>query len=79
VTIAIGNTGAGVAEEELPRVFDQFYHRIEKSRSAQFGGSGLGLTIAKRIVELHGGQIKMESRPEEWTWVTIFLPGRGKA
>lgn len=74
LVITIGNTGAGIPEDELPRVFDQFY-RIEKSRSSQFGGSGLGLTIVKRIVELHGGEIKMESRLEEWTRITVLFPG----
>jgi signal transduction histidine kinase len=73
LVITIENTGAGIAENELPRVFDQFY-RIEKSRSSHFGGSGLGLTIVKRIVELHGGEIKMESRLEEWTRITVLLP-----
>jgi len=73
LTVKIGNTGAGIAYAEIPRVFDQFY-RLEKSRSSQFGGSGLGLTIAKRIVELHRGQIKIESRLENWTQVTVFLP-----
>ncbi len=73
LTIRIGNTGAGIAAAELPLVFEQFY-RIEKSRSSQFGGSGLGLTIAKRIVELHRGQITIESRMENWTQVTVFLP-----
>ncbi len=78
LAITIGNTGTGIAAAELPRVFDQFY-RIERSRSSQFGGSGLGLTIAKRIVELHGGEIKMESQSENWTRVTVFLPRREDA
>jgi len=73
LTVRIGNTGVGIAAAELPLVFEQFY-RIEKSRSSQFGGSGLGLTIAKRIVELHRGQITIESRGKNWTQVTVFLP-----
>ncbi|MHB8829270.1 MAG: sensor histidine kinase [Syntrophales bacterium] len=73
LTITIANTGPGIPEAEIPKVFDQFY-RVEKSRSSNFGGSGLGLTIAKRIVELHGGQIKIESQVEKWTRVDVFLP-----
>lgn len=79
LTVMVGNTGPGVGEAEIPRVFDQFY-RVEKSRSVQSGGSGLGLAIVKRIVELHVGKVKFESRPEEWTRVTVSLPinqGRG--
>jgi len=73
LTVRIGNTGVGILAAEFPLVFEQFY-RIEKSRSSQFGGSGLGLTIAKRIVELHRGQITIESGGENWTQVTVFLP-----
>ncbi len=76
LTVTVANTGPGVAEAEIPRVFDQFY-RVEKSRSIQNGGSGLGLAIVKRIVELHGGNVKFESRQEGWTLVTVSLPRRG--
>jgi signal transduction histidine kinase len=73
LTIKIGNTGNGVAETEIGKVFDQFY-RVEKSRSIQNGGYGLGLAIVKRIVELHNGKITFESKPGVWTEVTIFFP-----
>ena len=73
LTIRVTNTGPGVAETEIPRVFDQFY-RVEKSRSLRHGGSGLGLAIVKRIVELHGGTIKFESQQGVWTRVTVSLP-----
>jgi len=73
LTVTITNTGPGVAEAEIPRVFDQFY-RVEKSRSIQNGGSGLGLAIVKRIVELHNGKINFESKQETWTRVTVSLP-----
>lgn len=71
--ITIGNTGPGVPEAEIPKVFEQFY-RVEKSRSMRHGGSGLGLAIVKRIVELHGGKVKFESQQEGWTRVTVSLP-----
>ena len=72
LTVTVANTGPGVDESESPRVFDQFY-RVEKSRSIPNGGSGLGLTIVKRIVELHGGKVKFESRQGDWTLVTVSL------
>ncbi len=61
-------------EEDLPKVFDQFY-RVEKSRSLDYGGSGLGLPIVKRIVELHKGRVDIESKPGERTRVIVRLPG----
>jgi len=73
LTITVTNTGPGVAEAEIEKVFDQFY-RVEQSRSLQHGGSGLGLAIVKRIVELHGGETKLESKPGAWTRVTVSLP-----
>jgi signal transduction histidine kinase len=73
VTLVVSNTGPGVPEEETQRVFEQFY-RLEKSRSMVHGGSGLGLTIAKKIVELHGGTINLSSEADGWTKVTVSLP-----
>ncbi len=72
-TLKIGNTGPGVNSFEVDKVFDQFF-RAEKSRSVQHGGYGLGLAIVKRIIELHKGIIKFESRPGVWTQVIIVLP-----
>lgn len=73
LTVAVANTGPGVAEAEIPKVFDQFY-RVEKSRSIQHGGSGLGLAIVKRIITLHGGRVLFESQPGAWTRITVSLP-----
>jgi two-component system, OmpR family, sensor kinase len=72
VHLSIFNTGKGIPEKDIDRVFEQFY-RVEKSRSSLYGGSGLGLTIVKRIVELHKGSITIESGPEGGTWVNIRL------
>ncbi|MHB1351589.1 MAG: HAMP domain-containing sensor histidine kinase, partial [Desulfobulbaceae bacterium] len=67
------NTGLGVPAEEQERVFEQFY-RVEKSRAMALGGSGLGLTIVRRIVELHRGTITLQSKPGEWTQVQVVMP-----
>jgi histidine kinase len=60
VQIEITDTGIGVPAEHLPHLFTRFY-RVDKSRSRQAGGSGIGLTIAKHLVEAHGGRIWAES------------------
>jgi len=72
MVLTVANTGQTIPAADLPRIFDQFY-RVEKSRSQAYGGSGLGLTIVKRIVELHGGGIEAASR-DGWTTFTITLP-----
>jgi two-component system sensor histidine kinase BaeS len=76
LTVTLANTGPGVPDEDVPRIFEQFY-RVEKSRSQQHGGSGLGLAIVKRIVELHGGRTTFENRPDGLTLVTVTLPEHG--
>ncbi len=73
VRLCLGNTGPGIPEEDLPRVFDQFY-RVDKSRSAAGGGAGLGLAIVLETVRLHGGTVSVDSRADKWTNVEIFLP-----
>ncbi|MBU4010078.1 MAG: HAMP domain-containing histidine kinase [Proteobacteria bacterium] len=73
IKTTVTNTGSGLAENETNKIFEHFY-RIEKSRSIQHGGSGLGLAIAKRIIELHGGSIKMESVQGKWARVIVYLP-----
>lgn len=60
VLMQVTNTGDGIAEEDLARVFDQFY-RVDPSRTRSSGGAGLGLTIVKRIVEAHGGTVTATS------------------
>ena len=77
ITISLFNTGQGIPEAELEKVFEQFY-RVEKSRSLQYGGTGLGLAIVKKIVILHHGSVKMESKKGEWAKIEINLPDVGK-
>jgi two-component system, OmpR family, sensor kinase len=73
VRIVLFNTGPGIPGHELEKVFEQFY-RVEKSRSMQYGGSGLGLSIVRQIVRLHEGTADMESEPGAWSRIQIILP-----
>ena len=71
--ISIHDTGIGMTEEHITRVFDRFY-RVDSSRSSQSGGLGLGLAIVKSIVDLHRGNINIESKPDFGTTVYLQLP-----
>lgn len=71
--ITITDTGIGIPSEELPYVFERFY-RVDKSRDRKSGGSGIGLTIVKRLVEAHDGTIQLKSTPGAGTIVEILLP-----
>ena len=72
--ISITDSGSGIAAEHLPHIFDRFY-KVDVSRVAGSAGSGLGLSIAKAIVERHGGSIRASSRPGR-TQFLIVLPQR---
>ncbi|ABF44274.1 MULTISPECIES: sensor histidine kinase [Deinococcus] len=71
LTVRVEDTGSGIAPEHLPHVFDRLY-RADLSRSS--GGSGLGLSICRSIVEAHGGHIQLSSTPGVGTTVTFALP-----
>ena len=72
VFISVSDEGEGIPAADLPFVFDRLY-RVDKSRSRQYGGSGLGLTIAKEIVESHGGQMTIQSENGKGTTVQMEL------
>jgi signal transduction histidine kinase len=69
----VADTGDGIAPDDLPHVFERFY-RGEKSRSRATGGAGLGLAIARGIVEAHGGRMWAESEPGQGTLIGFTLP-----
>ena len=73
VQFRITDTGSGIAPADLDHVFDRFY-RADESRNRREGGAGLGLTIAKTLVDAHGGQIAIESDLENGTTVIVTLP-----
>lgn len=71
--IEVEDTGKGIPESQIKNIADAFY-MVDKSRSREQGGAGLGLTISSTIVKLHGGTMKFESVPGTGTKVTILLP-----
>jgi signal transduction histidine kinase len=73
VEVSVRDTGSGIAAEDLPYVFERFY-RVDKSRSRATGGAGLGLAIARSLVEAHGGRIWVESTEGEGSTFTFALP-----
>lgn len=73
VQVIVTDTGAGIPPEDLPHIFERFY-QVDKSRAGQDRGAGLGLTIAKQIVEAHGGTITVDSVEGLGTKFTVNLP-----
>lgn len=71
--LAVADTGIGIPEDELPHVFDEFF-RGRQAKEAVPHGTGLGMTIVGRVVEMHGGHIDVESRPGQGTTFTAILP-----
>lgn len=73
VAVVVADSGEGIEEKHLSRLFDRFY-RADPSRERASGGAGLGLAIVKRIVLLHGGSIEADSKPGEGSAFTVRLP-----
>jgi signal transduction histidine kinase len=73
VEVCVSDTGEGIPAEDLPNIFERFY-RVDRSRARATGGSGLGLTIAKRWVEAHGGEISVQSELGKGSRFSFTLP-----
>jgi two-component system, OmpR family, phosphate regulon sensor histidine kinase PhoR len=73
IELSVSDEGPGIPEDDLSRVFERFY-RVDKSRARDPGGTGLGLAIVKHLIEIHGGSVRAENRPQAGTRVTITLP-----
>jgi signal transduction histidine kinase len=71
--ITVEDNGIGIREEDLPYIFERFY-RADKSRTRATGGSGIGLSIVKNIVDIHEGYITVDSKIKKGTSISIFLP-----
>ena len=73
ILFSVSDTGDGIAPEDLPHIFDRFY-RADRARTRSSGGAGLGLAIARRMVEAHGGAIRAESTPGRGTTIAFTVP-----
>nr|WP_275900425.1 HAMP domain-containing sensor histidine kinase [Anoxybacillus rupiensis] len=73
IQVAVSDTGIGMSEEEKMHMFERFY-KADRSRNRSEGGNGLGLTIVKKIVSMHHGDIKVESTKGKGTTIFVSLP-----
>jgi two-component system, OmpR family, heavy metal sensor histidine kinase CusS len=73
VRVEVSDTGKGIPPDQISRVLDRFY-RVDTSRSPSSGGAGLGLSIVKSIMDLHGGTVEIRSEPSKGTTVTLLFP-----
>lgn len=73
VIFSVADTGSGIAEKDIPHIWERFY-KADSSRNRQQGGTGLGLAIVKEIVEAHGGSVSVKSKPGEGTTFILQLP-----
>ena len=73
VQLVVRDTGIGIPGDQVPRIFDPFY-QVDSSSTRAFGGSGLGLTLARAYVEAHGGIIQVDTAPGQGSVFTATFP-----
>jgi two-component system sensor histidine kinase SenX3 len=73
IIVRVSDTGIGIPESHLARIFERFY-RVDKARSKETGGTGLGLSIVRHVAENHGGRVAVESTLGEGSTFTVYLP-----
>lgn len=73
VRFSVSDTGIGIPEERQKKIFESFV-QVDSETHSRFGGTGLGLTISKRLVELHGGRIEVNSKPGLGSVFSFYLP-----
>ena len=78
VRFEVKDTGIGISREDLPRLFKPFV-QLDGGLARRHGGSGLGLALVGRLVELHGGRVALESEPGAGTTISVSLPKRPEA
>lgn len=78
ITVTVQDNGVGIPAKDLPRIFDRFY-QVESHLTRRHGGMGLGLSVAKVMIEMHGGRIWVESKEGEGSTFTFLLPANKKA
>jgi len=71
--LTIRDTGIGIPEKDLPSIFNRFY-RVDQSRTRQSEGAGLGLSIVKKIADIHHAEVEVKSEPNKGTTVCVWLP-----
>ena len=76
--LCVSDTGRGIAPQHLPRLFDRFY-QVEPDRPRSLEGMGLGLSIVKSIMDLHGGRVEARSTPSEGSTFTLYFPAQPTA
>jgi signal transduction histidine kinase/ligand-binding sensor domain-containing protein/DNA-binding response OmpR family regulator len=73
ILLTVSNTGPGIPADQLPHIFDRFY-QVDSSQTRAYAGTGIGLSLVKELVDLLGGQLRVDSRPETGTTFTVALP-----